>query len=544
MNNYDMYKSVKPNWLNSQRIKNILFLLGIAIALGFGLALAAPAHGAPVGQGASGDISGTITVAGGNAAGIAVDLRQHDNSGVITLLASTTTDENGVYHFLNQGSTPGTAYFEIKVTGGQGMLAVWYSFPIIYLSGQNFTVPSIEMADVALLSPKPGTDLALPGKLTWIPRRSGETFRVSVYEAGKLDKSILDSGSLGMNATYSILDGSLAPGSYEAVVGVRDAVVGFGVSQQHFQFTVGAGGSTNAQPTPGLSSGTPEAPTPVPAQATAVPSGQPELALHLTADKTEVGADGAIVYTLAVSNKGSSVAPGVVATDQLPAGVTVDASAVTSSVGQVSVNGSSITVQIGDLNPNDTVLVTIPATIAGAGLSNVSNQASALFTGVTEAVMSNAYVAQIAQAVAPTDTPQSEPTSEPEGTATTPAEPSATEVATEVVEATSVPASDTPVPAVPTAEAATPAAAPTEAVVAQAPTVVSEPTLAPVAPTPKPRATQTVKGTGGGASQGPAAPIPQTGGSFPITFAILLLAVTLAARYLRGYLRGRNTRRT
>lgn len=539
MNNYNLYKSTRPNWLNAQRIKNILFLVGVAIVLGLGLSLAAPAHGASLAQGANGDISGTITVSGGNAAGITVDLRQHDNSGVITLLATTTTDENGVYHFLNQGSTPGTAYFEIKVTGGKGMLAVWYSFPIIYLSGQNFTVPSIEMADVALLTPKAGANLTLPGKLTWLARRSGETFRVSVYEAGKLDKSILDSGSLGMNTAYNILDGSLAPGSYEAVVGVRDAVVGFGVSQQHFTFTVGSGGSTNAQPTPGLSNGTPVAPTEAPAQATVAPSGQPDISLHLTADKTEVGADGAIVYRLEVANKGSVVAPGVVVTDQLPAGVTVDPTLITSSAGQVSVNGAIITVQIGDLSASETVVVTIPATVSDGGLSNVSNQASALYTGVTGSIMSNAYVAQVAQATSPTDTPVGQPTSEPEATATAPTDPSATEIPTEAVAPTTAPAVDTPAPAVPTAEAATP-----EGVVAQAPTVVSEPTLAPIAPTPKPRATQAANGTGGGTTQGPAAPIPQTGGSFPITFAILLLAVTLAARYLRGYLRGRNTRRT
>jgi uncharacterized repeat protein (TIGR01451 family) len=539
MKNYNLYKSTRPNWLNASKIKEVLFLLGVAIALGFGLALAAPAHGAALGQGADGDISGTISVAGGNAAGITVELRQHDNSKGITLLASTTTDENGVYHFLKQNSTPGTAYYEIKVTGGKGMLAVWYSFPIIYLSGQNFTVPSIEMGDVALLSPQIGSDLTLPGKLTWQARRSGETFRVSVYEAGKLDKSVLDSGSLGMNNSYSILDGSLAPGSYEAVIMVRDAVVGYGVSQQHFQFTVGSGGSTAAQPTPGVSSGTPEAPTQAPAEATTttpgqVPpstSGQPNLALHLTADKTEVDTGGAIVYRLEVTNNGSVIAPGVIVTDQLPAGVTVDPTLITSSVGQATVSGIGVTVQIGDLNPNDTVVVTIPATISDGTLSNVSNQASALYTGVTDAIMSNAYVAQVAQAASPTKTPAEQSTSEP----------TATEIPTEVVEPPTAPAalpSDTPVPVARAAESPTPEA------VTQAPTVVSDPTLAPIAPTPKPNPTQSTRATGGGTSQGPSAPIPQTGGSFPIIFAILLLAVTLVARYLRGHLRGRNSKRT
>ncbi|HST05099.1 MAG TPA: hypothetical protein VLQ48_10220 [Chloroflexia bacterium] len=541
MKNYNVYKSTRASWLNAHRIREVLFLLGVAIVLGFGLALAAPAHGATLWQAADGDISGTITVAGGNAAGITVELRQHDNSKGVTSLASTTTDENGVYHFLNQASTPGTAYYEIDVTGGPGMLAVWYSFPIIYLSGQNFTVPSIEMSDVSLLYPQAGANLTLPDKLTWKARRAGETFRVSVYEAGKLDKSVLDSGSLGMNITYNILDGSLAPGTYEAVIMVRDAVVGYGVSQQHFQFTVGSGDSTVGQPTPGVSNGTPVAPTEAPTAAPPQAQGQPALALHLTADQTELGAGGAIVYKLEVTNTGNAVAPGVVVTDQLPAGITVDPTLVSSSVGQATVSGSSITVQIGDLNPNDTVVVTIPATLSDGSLPNISNQASALYTGVTDAIMSNAYVAQVAQATGPTETPQEEATSEP--AATTPPDP-ATEVPTEVVEPPTVapePPADTPVPVAPVA-----ADSPTPEAIAQAPTVVSDPTLAPVAPTPRPNPTQATKSTGGGGgtSQTPSAPIPQTGGSFPIMFAILLLAATLAARYLRGYLRSRNGRRT
>ena len=32
----------------------------------------------------------------------------------------------------------------------------------------------------------------------------------------------------------------------------------------------------------------------------------------------------------------------------------------------------------------------------------------------------------------------------------------------------------------------------------------------------------------------PSAPVPQTGGSFPIIFAIVLVVITLLARYLRG----------
>jgi len=320
-------------------VRDVLFLLGIAIALGLGLALVSPALGSALKQSADGDISGTITVAGGNAAGITVELRQRANNGADTLLATTTTDESGVYHFSRQNSAPNDAYYQVKVLGGKGTLAGWYSFPIIYLSGQNFSVPSIEMSDVALLSPKDGAQIGLPSKLIWQARRSGETFRVYVYNAADMGKPILDSGSLGMNSEYALLDGALAPGSYEAVIQVRDAVVGYGVSQSHFRFSVVAntgGAGTNAEPTPELDEGgaIPEtqpatAPTAVPA---VQPSGQPELDLHLSADKTEVQQGDTIIFRIEITNKGSVIAPDVVVTDQLPGGVTVDVTLAKSSV--------------------------------------------------------------------------------------------------------------------------------------------------------------------------------------------------------------------
>ncbi|MEO5953947.1 MAG: hypothetical protein ABIQ44_15900, partial [Chloroflexia bacterium] len=359
MKEYNVYTG------DRRTVRDVLFLLVVAIALGLGLALSSPALGSALKQGVDGDISGTITVAGGNAAGITVELRQRANNGADNLLATTTTDESGVYHFTKQNSAPNDAYYQIKVTGGKNTLAVWYSFPIIYLSGQNFSVPSIEMADVALLSPKDGGQVSLPAKVIWLARRSGETFRVYVYSAVDMSKAILDSGSLGMNTEYALPDGSLAPGSYEAVIQVRDSVVGIGISQSHFRFSVAGantgGASAGATPEVDASNATPEAQQPVTDPTTAVPtvapSGQPELELHLSADKTEVQQGDTIIFRIEVTNKGSVIAPDVVVTDQLPGGVKVDGTLAKSSVGLVSVDGNSVTAQIGNLDPNTTVAV-------------------------------------------------------------------------------------------------------------------------------------------------------------------------------------------
>ena len=508
MKEYNAYRGER------RTLRDVLFLLGIAIALGLGLALASPALGAGLRQGADGDISGTITVAGGSGAGITVELRQRANNGADTLLATTTTDASGVYHFSKQSSAPNDAYYQVKVTGGKGMLVVWYSFPIIYLSGQNFTVPSIEMSDVALLAPKDGEKIALPTKLVWQARRSGETFRVYVYDAANLGKALLDSGSLGMSSEYALPDGALAPGSYEAVVQVRDAVVGYGVSQAHFRFSIvtGAGGGIAGEPTPEVTAGNPTPATEQPAappaappiEATPQPSGQPDLDLHLTADKTEVKHGDTIIYKVEVTNNGSVIAPGVVVTDKLPAGVAVDTALTKSSTGLVAVDGNSVTAEVGGLGPGDKAVVEISAKVGPDAGANISNQASALYLGATNPVLSNAYIAQVAiisEPAAATEQPEAEP------------------------------------------GAAQPTSAPSEPTVAAAP-----PTTAPIPPTkavaPTAKPTQAARPSGVGTGQEPKAPIPQTGGSFPLAFALLLLVATLAARYLRGQLRGRNGRRT
>lgn len=515
-------------------VRDVLFLLGIAITLGLGLALASPALGSGLTQTNGGDISGTITVQGGNAAGITVELRQRANNGADNLLATTTTDESGTYHFSSQSSAPNDAYYQIKVTGGKGTLAVWYSFPIIYLSGQNFSVPSIEMSDVALLSPKDGAQITLPSKLIWQARRSGETFRVYVYSAADMSKAILDSGSLGMNTEYALPDGSLAAGSYEAVIQVRDSVVGTGVTQSHFRFTVGtAATGASVEATPEITTSNPTAESPEAAAPTAAlitptsqPSGQPELELHLTADKREIQQGDTIIFRIEVSNKGSVIAPDVVVTDQLPGYVNVDTTLTKTSVGLVSVDGSSVTAQIGDLSPNTTVAVEIPVSVGALTVNNVSNQASALYRGAANPALSNAYIVQVTQLAQPIPT---------ETAAAAPTEPS---VPTTEPAATAAATAEAPV-----APEATAPAAPEATAVVEAPAAPTQAVVAAPPAEPAPTRSTGAAGTGGGSSTTPKAPIPQTGGSFPLALALLLLLATLVARYLRGHVRSRNGRR-
>jgi uncharacterized repeat protein (TIGR01451 family) len=337
-------------------------------------------------------------------------------------------------------------------------------------------------------------------------------------------------------------DGGLAEGQYEAIVQVRDAVIGYGNSRARFQFTFGKaavalptpqleqGGAASTEPTPeqqitlptaqptspeggeaeaadNSQQAQPTAATPAQAQPTAAvePAAKPDVKLRLSADKTTVDQGQSMVYVIEVRNAGDAVATDVVVTDKLPAGVTVDAAQMRSTHGSVAVTDNTVTAQVGELAPNGTAQVEIPVLVGPEAASALSNQASAVYKQSSQAVQSNAYIAQVAEPLSasqPGPTEQAQPTAtqatqspaqQPESSATTPPQPESTPVA-----ASNEGASDT-------GSSSGQAAATT-----------------PSAPTPRPTQAR------------PAAAIPQTGGSFPLVLAVLFLLMALLARYLRG----------
>ncbi len=558
--------------LSWKHYSTIAFLPALVVALCLGIAPPAPAHAAPLQQ-TSGKISGSVTVAGmsaaGAAGGVTVELRRRNNSGVEDSLATTTTDDKGNYGFVNQPSAPSDAFYYVKFSGGKGTLAAWYTFPIIYLTGSDFTVPTVELADVALVEPVPNAVLAHAGTLKWKARKSGETYRLFIYRDGKSDKPIVDSGSLGTSAEFTVLEGLLPEGKYEGIVQVRDAVVGYGQSQSRFRFTISKaagvsgpqpGSSTEQQPSVPAPNPTsapqnvatvipaepaaPEAPAnptnptnpqpnsaatatadqPQPPEAATAPpeaeahAGTPNLTVHLSADKSAVDPGTPLLYTIEVSNKGDATASEVVVTDQLPVGVTVAASGATSTHGAVVVSGNTVTVQVGELAPDATARVQIPVQVAGSAANNLSNQASAVYRDAPEAVQSNAYISQVSEP-ASGPPPQQAPTEQP-----------------------AQPSEATPQPTVGQPQQPTPQPANEQA----EPTAGTPPTAAPVNPPPaaqpQPPTAGPSQGPAGGKTNKPEstkpkqaqAPMPQTGGSFPLVFATLLLLLTLLARYLRG----------
>lgn len=569
---------------NFKSLLGAIFLIALVVVLSIGFAVVSPAFGADPQETTGGDIKGVVTVNATGAAGLTVELRQRSNSGADVALASTTTDASGAYHFANQPSAPSDAFYYIHIAGANGTLAAWYSFPIIYLSGSEVTVPTIEMVDVEFIAPAQGKALSLPGALRWHPRKSGETYRVFVYEEGKAGASpVLDSGSLGAGTEFAIAQGALAEGNYEAVVQVRDAVVGYGQSQTRFHFTVGgsaalqpqpAGESATPAPAPeaapdargdssaGEAASSPSSPAPgqLPAQPQAAPAAQADVKVNLSADKTAVAPGDSIVYKIEVENAGAAAAEGVVVTDQLPAGVTAESSGVKSTAGSVFVEGNTVTAQIGALAPQSKAVVEIPVKIGAEVGSSVSNQVSVRHGGAGDAVQSNAYIAQVAAPIsgpppqqgetsAPESLPAGKEASAPEVSGEAKSAPDTSgEVKSQVArpqaeQPSAPPASSQPAaqpqekPSAPQASAPQekPAAPQEQQSAAPQPQVKSATRSAPKeAPKESPQKAAPEKAAPQKSAQQPAARMPETGGSFPVAFALLLVTFTLLARYLRG----------
>ncbi len=511
-------------------LKGTLFLLALGLALVVGLALASPTHGAGLSQVEKGDISGQLTVVGQPTAGMTIELRRRSNGGDDALLLSGKTDAAGVYHFAGQPGAPNDAFYYVRALGGKGALSVWYSFPIIYIMGTQVSVPAIELGDVELVGPVQNAALSLPTTLHWKARKMGETYRVFVYTAGKTDKPLLDSGSLGTGTEFAIADGGLPDGKYEALVQVRDTVVGYGQSQSRFHFSVGAAApegaastvsgtqiapatapSQGATGTTGTADSTQPSAANPPAQPKGTAAAQPDIKVNLSADKATVGRGEAMTYKVEVQNAGTGAASGLVVTDKLPAGVNVSADQVKSSEGKVTVdvNTGVITLNLDSIAAGSKATVEIPVTVKSDAGSNISNQASAKYTGSDNPTQSNAYIAQVAA-----------PLSGTSGSVQNPAQKPADQPASGQQNNAQAGSSAQPPANQPAAPQDTTAKAP----VSNPP--AAQPKQQPAAPQAKAPA----------APKKAAATVPQTGGSFPIALAAVLLAVTLLARYLRGLL--------
>ncbi len=126
--------------------------------------------------------------------------------------------------------------------------------------------------------------------------------------------------------------------------------------------------TTPSEPPPPPDPGRPDPTATTTAIATAVPSPTPGLpaevadpAITKTVDRDTVQVGDQVTFTLTVTNLGNSIAGDVIIEDTLPPFLRLDG--VSSSRGDYSVDGSTVRVFIGDLAPQETVTITITATV-------------------------------------------------------------------------------------------------------------------------------------------------------------------------------------
>jgi cobalamin biosynthesis Mg chelatase CobN len=206
--------------------------------------------------------------------------------------------------------------------------------------------------------------------------------------------------------------------------------------------------------------------------------------------------------------------------------VSIDAAATRSTQGTVFIEGNRVTVQAGSIAPDAVAVVEIPVTVAGDVGASVANQASVQYAGAAAPVQSNSFVAQVAApAAAPAE-------SQPEAPVQAPAQTQPQAPAQTQPQAPAQTQPQAPAQAQPAAPAQAPAQTQPQAPVqAPAQTQPQAPAKQPVAAPPA--------STSGSAQQAPPAakqnaPIPRTGGGFPVWLAVMVLLLTLFARYLRG----------
>ena len=109
--------------------------------------------------------------------------------------------------------------------------------------------------DVRCAAAASGSVISLPTALQWKARRSGETYRRLCICKGKQLQGRARQRQPGHGHRFMLPQGSLPDGSYQAVVQVRDAIVGYGQSQGAVPIHGRQGSERRAEPEPELRPG-------------------------------------------------------------------------------------------------------------------------------------------------------------------------------------------------------------------------------------------------------------------------------------------------
>lgn len=132
-------------------------------------------------------IYGYLTLASYPFAGISLQLRFYDGS-VWSTLATTTTDSDGMYSFLNVPSLqPGQRYYVryLNPTYEQGYVRTWLT-PLLtaYTAGTEVHLSDFDITAVPFYEPGCTCTLTLPYTFKWVPRATtpSDNYEFDVYD--------------------------------------------------------------------------------------------------------------------------------------------------------------------------------------------------------------------------------------------------------------------------------------------------------------------------------------------------------------------------
>ncbi|MCL4506429.1 MAG: hypothetical protein M1140_10460, partial [Chloroflexi bacterium] len=155
------------------------------------------------------DLYGLVTFRGASASNVSVMLRLYDGLANSTV-ATTTTDANGWYHFLDRPALTAGQEYWIRYNNDENSvdrLSVWFTGIITtYASGERHQFATFDIADVVLNSPASRAVVAPPTVFTWTPRAASpaESYAMWIFDPTGVFTRSYTSGLLGYAGTTSI----------------------------------------------------------------------------------------------------------------------------------------------------------------------------------------------------------------------------------------------------------------------------------------------------------------------------------------------------
>jgi hypothetical protein len=154
-------------------------------------------------------ISGRVTLNGAPAAGVSMDLILYEGGTAIPR-ANTTTGPDGRYAFINPpGLSAGQLYYVLFLNSeetGDGRLAAWITRSLTSFSaGSNVEFGDFDIADISLVSPKPGDTVSLPTIFQWTLRAAtpSDSYQLEVFDPN--DPTEFYSPLLGYVDEYTLM---------------------------------------------------------------------------------------------------------------------------------------------------------------------------------------------------------------------------------------------------------------------------------------------------------------------------------------------------